>query len=333
MGARDADDLGLNTGKAYILERDAGGPGEWGEVAQLFASDFVEYADFGDAVAIDGDTVAVGAPGSDPPGCIPNDCGAVYLFERDQGWSEVAQLVQPYPTEFDAFGTAVAIRDDTLLVGASSAIGTGAAYVFERDAGGAAAWGLTATLLAPDRDQNDRFGYAVAIDGDTAIVGAWRKDCPDGLGDDCGAAYVFERDVGGPGAWGVVAKLVASDAQEEAGFGSAVAIDGDRVVVGAWFEENDDEPGAAYVFGRDAGGPGAWGELARLFPDGHTPGDRFGVSVAVDGDTMVVGADRDRPHGGTERGAAYVFRPLLRAGKEVRGCRLPGAASRVPFTS
>jgi hypothetical protein len=160
-------------------------------------------------------------------------------------------------------------------------------------------------LTASDGAFSDTFGSAVAISGDTAVVGAPRDDHAVNAEWDKGSAYVFERDAGGEGAWGEVAKLTASDAAENDFFGASVAMDGDRLVVGAW---NDDGKGAAYVFERDAG---AWSEVAKLTASDAAADDGFGDPVAIDGDTVVVGAvlDDHEVNGGDEdeKGSAYVF--------------------------
>ena len=153
-------------------------------------------------------------------------------------------------------------------------------------------------LLAPHGQADDRFGGDVAVSGDTAVVGASRED---GGGSDAGAAYVFRRDQGGAGIWGEVTKLTASDAQAGDFFGNSVAISGDTVVVGAYeegtgtvgaFEEGAGgiSAGAAYVFQRDQGGADNWGEVKKLAASDTQAFDQFGISVAVSGDTAVVGA-------------------------------------------
>jgi hypothetical protein len=144
-------------------------------------------------------------------------------------------------------------------------------------------------LVALDGAAGDVAGFSVAVQGDTAVVGA-------PVDDGWGAAYVFERD--GSGSWSQQAKLVASDPQAGDSFGNAVAIEGERIVVGAQLED-DIRPssGAAYVFMR-AGA--AWTQEAKLKAGDPTfGGDNFGASVAIDGETIAVGA------GG--KPAAYVF--------------------------
>jgi len=138
-------------------------------------------------------------------------------------------------------------------------------------------------LTASDSTAGDEFGYAAAISGDTIVVGAWNND---GAGSDAGAAYVFERNQGGADNWGQVKKLTASDAAVNDSFGKAVAIDGDRLVVGAPATVNFSTVGAAYVFERNEGGSNNWGEKQKLLASDAWPNDKFGNAVAISGTTV-----------------------------------------------
>ena len=159
-------------------------------------------------------------------------------------------------------------------------------------------------LLASDAEAGDRFGYSVAVSGDTAVVGARSEDAG---GNDAGAAYIFQRDEGSADNWGELKKLLASDAQPGDSFGFSVTISGDTAVVGAVFEDaGGDDAGAAYLFQRDQGGADSWGEVAMLTASDAQAGDLFGWSVAVSGDSAVVGAFFEDA-GGLFAGAAYLF--------------------------
>lgn len=193
----------------------------------------------------------------------------------------------------DQFGFAVAVSGDRALVGAFGSSGggdsSGAAYVFEFDG---VSWTETAKLVASDASAEDLFGYAVALDGDRALVGAPGDDA------EAGAAYVFDLSGGG---WTESAKLTASDSAAADDFGISVALDSDRALIGAFGD--DAFTGAAYVFDRGASG---WAETAKLVPATAAPGDDLGVSVALDGDRALVGADGDGDNGAAA-GAAWVF--------------------------
>jgi uncharacterized repeat protein (TIGR01451 family) len=207
--------------------------------------------------------------------------------------TQVAKLTASDTATYDYFGFSVAISGDTLVVGAEGkASGTGATYVFERDEGGA--WSQVKKLTASDGAVGDYFGDSVAISGDMLVVGAQHNAF------DTGAAYVFERDEGGTNAWGQVKKLTASDGAVSDNFGFSVALSGDTLVVGAYGQSGR---GAAYVFERDEGGTNAWGQVKKLTASDGALDDNFGASVALSGDTLVVGA-----YGKSSfTGAAYVF--------------------------
>ena len=157
-------------------------------------------------------------------------------------------------------------------------------------------------LLASDAQTGDGFG-SVAVSGDIAFVGAFQED---GAGSQAGAAYIYQRGLGGADNWGELKKVIASDAEAGDEFGASVAISGDTAVVG---KPRDDAggslAGAAYVFGRDQGGVDNWGEANKLTASDAETGDRLG-GVAVSGDTAIAGAPREDA-AGADAGAAYIF--------------------------
>jgi hypothetical protein len=301
---------GCYRGAAYVFQRNQGGAGNWGQVKKLTASDAQDDDEFGISVAISGDTAVVGARLEDGAG---TNRGAAYVFERNQGgpddWGQAKKLTASDAEDSDYFGFSVAVSGDAAVVGAQAEDGAtidrGAAYVYERDQGGAGNWGQVKKLTASDAASSDYFGSSVAVSGDTALVGALGED---GAGSERGAAYVYERDQGGPGNWGQVKKLTASDAQDNDRFFVA-AVSGDTTVVGAQTEDGaGTDRGAAYVFERNQGGPDNWGEVEKLTASDAQDEDEFGGSVAVSGDTAVVGAYLE-DGAGSNRGAAYVFGP------------------------
>ena len=233
---------------------------------------------------------------------LPSDGDAAPL-------SEVKKLLASDAEPRDAFGFSVAVSGDTAVVGAAGedagATDAGAAYIFQRDEGGTDNWGELKKLTASDAQDSSGFG-AVAVSGDTAVVGANNENAG---GIAAGAAYVFGRDQGGSDNWGEVKKLTASDRQPAALFGSSVALSGDTAVAGAPSIQTGTRkpgPGAAYVFQRDEGGAGNWGEVAKLTASDAQVNDVFGISVAVSGETAIVGASVEDA-AGSNAGAAYVF--------------------------
>ncbi len=313
-------------GAAYLFTRNQGGADNWGEVTILHASDPQTQDYFGESVSISGDTLIVGANAEDGGEGDPvSSAGTVYVFARNQGgadtWGEVTILRASDMQVGDRFGEAVSISGDTLVVGAFLEDGgpgdpitnTGAAYVFTREDG---AWHESISLHASDMQALDGFGYAVSASGDVLVVGAPNED--GGVGDpitDTGAAYLFTRNQGGADVWGEVTILRASDAQAGDGFGKAVSVNGDTVVIGANEEDGGTgdpatDAGAAYIFTRNQGGADTWGEVTILHASDMQVYDRFGSAVSINGDTAIVGTPYENGGAGdpaTDAGAAYVF--------------------------
>lgn len=268
------------------------------------------FDSFGYAVALsaDGDTLLVGAPFDGSGG--DRSVGEVYAFARTtSGWRHDATLENPDPEARDDFGLAVALSADgeTALVSApgnAADSDVGEAYTFTRTAGG---WSHDATLENPDPDENDRFGYAVALsaDGRTALVGA-PSDPP--FTPIPGAAYVFEHDDGG---W-TPTVLPNPHPDPIDGFGLAVALsaDGNAALVGEPVDETGSmaEVGEAHVYTRTAGEWDTANPVTLENPEPET-GDRFGLAVAIsaDGETALVGAPFDDGDAGRFVGEAYVF--------------------------
>ena len=251
VGANSEDTGASAAGAAYILYRNQGGPNNWGQVRKVQASDLGMNDQFGRAVGISADVAIVGAWQEDTGGI---DAGAAYVLYRDQGgldnWGEVRKIMAADAATADEFGYSVAISGDVAIVGAdrADAVGSwsGAAYLFERNQGGADNWGQIHKLLGADTEAVDFFGHVVAISGDSAIVGASGEDS---AAPDAGAAYTFHRLQGGPDNWGQVSKLSASDAEASDAFGGGAAVSGDTALVGASGEDTaGSNAGAVYVF-------------------------------------------------------------------------------------
>ncbi len=156
-------------------------------------------------------------------------------------------------------------------------------------------WIQVAKLTASDGVADDDFGFSVAIEGDTIVVSARRDDSYRG------SAYVFVKPAGGWSDLTQTAKLTASDGAASDQFGYSVAISGDTIVVGA--SGDDSSRGSAYVFVRPAGGWSNMTQTAKLTASDRAAGDYFGPSVAISGNTLLVGALGDDAF----RGSAYVF--------------------------
>ncbi|MCB9600333.1 MAG: hypothetical protein H6722_11585 [Sandaracinus sp.] len=266
-------------GVAYVFERS---DGVWRLTQRLEASDDpTSSAVFGRNVALSGDLLAIGAPGA---GCELLGCGAVYVFRKiADTWVAEEKITLVDGEERDYFGTDVAVSGDTLLTSTGSLrAARSAAYVFVRTPEG---WRRQQKLVSPDADVDAvNFATSLALQGDTAIVGAIRDDCA--LGRECGAAYVFVRS---GDTWTQTQRLEADDASDTAWFGSTIAIRGDTAIVGAYRERcaRGVDCGAAYVFERTAG---AWNQTQKLTASSRGLRARFGRAVALSDETMLVSA-------------------------------------------
>ncbi len=299
----------VSDGSGFCVCNDAATPKAATEFdLKLTASDAAADDQFGLSVAISGNTAIAGAWGQDSGG---TSAGAAYVYVRDAGsgaWDAGTRLVAPVAQPFAFFGGDVTIDGDIAIVGAdgedSPGTDAGAVYVFVRDPDNGT-WDAGTRLVAPDAQAGDRFGYSVAISGNSAIVGAPFEE--GGAGDpaeDAGAAYVFVRDAG-TGQWDAGTKLDwTTSVAKFSEFGFDVAIDGDLAVVGAPTFAVDF--GAVFFFARDSG-TGSWGTGDLLRPGIEFGVGEFGTSVAISGDTAIVGVPQGtKENGTTVFGAAAV---------------------------
>ena len=259
---------------------------------------------FGQSVAISDDTVVVGARYEDGPG--GSNTGAAYVFVRDgDDWVEEAILRASNAAPEDSFGYSVAISGDTIVVGAIGrddvASGAGGAYVFVRNSG---TWTEQAFLTRSVAGANDFFGWSVGVSGDTVVVGAPNFDINPSPAGNEGQAYVFTRTGttwSAPTSINPTSRTLVGGAE----FGNSVSIDGSTIVIGAIDQSTTvSTSGAAYVF---TGSGASWSEQAELAASDRANGDQFARSVAVSGDTVVVGAPTEDTSPLTDQGAAYVF--------------------------
>jgi hypothetical protein len=289
-------------GAAYVFQIIGGG---WLPREKLRAADGVAQDRLGWSVAIRGDTLFAGAIKAEIGG--NQSQGAVYVYTRQSGlWSQSQKLFDDEGALADLFGNALALTEDTALVGAYSAniggnVNQGAAYVYSRVGG---TWLLEERFVASDGANPDQFGWSVALDEDLALVGAWGKNI-DGI-EEHGAAYVFRRS---GNTWNEEQRLTPADGEELGLFGWAVALEDHVALIGA----RNDLPGetlqgVVYEFRRNVG---LWEEIQRLeAPIGHGL-DGFGEAVALGSDRALVGSPSNvlaQPSGG----AAWVYgRPVL----------------------
>ncbi|HVR35511.1 MAG TPA: hypothetical protein VMS21_06625 [Methylomirabilota bacterium] len=199
-------------------------------------------------------------------------------------WQLQASLTDDTSSATDQFGSSLALDGDTLVVGAwrddEGGTDTGSAYVFVRDG---TDWSLQQKLAPSVRASSDYFGMAVDVDEDTIIVGAPHRNSSSG-NTFPGRAFVFVRN---GGVWTEQSLLTALDGAGRDAFGSAVAVDGDRALVGAPWDNSFD--GSAYVFNRSEA---FWLESGKLTGDGG----QFGASLDLKGETTIVGGSSDGSH-------------------------------------
>ena len=307
-----------DTGSAYVFTRSGT---TWTQQQKLTAGDGTASDEFGNAVAIQGDLIAVGAHFADLPGNAAS--GSVYLFQRSgTAWTPTQKLIPipgpfPVPAGFvqkpfvnyspilgDHFGESIAMNGGRMAVGASTsdlpATSAGAVYVFA-EAGGT--YAMQQKLVIPDGTNGDIFGCSVALEGTTLIGGA-REDSPVIGKSAYGAAYVFEF---AGGLWNSQGKLTAADGASADRFGWSVAVSKDVVAIGAREDDTTVGPdaGSVYVFVRSGS---AWTQQQKLAPTDTFNGDRFGAGLAFESRThLVVGAAEKALTGPNGQGAAYTF--------------------------
>lgn len=266
----------------------------WTETQKLLALDGATDDEFSSSVSLDGDTAIIGAPFDDDNGI---DSGSVYVFTRTGStWTQQAKLLASDGAADDRFGWSVSLDDNTVLIGAiwddDNGGNSGSAYVYTRTG---STWTQQEKLLASDGSEHDSFANSVSLNSDTALIGTYLDD---DNGDASGSVYVFKR-IGTT--WTQQAKLLASDNAQGDLFGKSVSIYGETALIGAvQDDDNGAESGSAYVF--TCAGT-SWTQQAKLLASDGTPGDAFGYSVSLYGETALIGANYKTS--GT--GATYVF--------------------------
>jgi len=309
-GSRNDTGQGFtDAGAAYVFVKPIGGwSGNLHETAKLVGSEDYQRAELGSSVAIAQDTIVLGQV-----------LDAVYVYVKPlSGWagtlteSAVLWASDDEPI-IEAFGHDVALSGETIVVSATDTVtladDQGAAYVFVKPPGG---WSgeLTesAKLTSSDGAANDLFGESVAISGDAIAVSAWWDDV-DGNEDE-GSVYVFVKpNVGWTGNLNESSKLTMSDGVWDSSFGYDIAMSGDTIIAGNHADViGTREQGSAYVFTKPVGGwTGNLNESSKLIACDASLSDNFGIGVAIDGDTIVIGASNAPIGSNPAQGAAYVF--------------------------
>lgn len=297
VGAPGREGFFLNSGAAYIYTL---GDSGWGDEVVL-QPDAGNTTRFGSSVAVSGDVAVVGSPLHDFN--ISANCGAAYIYRRVGGaWQPPQHLLPPSPGSNNNFGAAVATSGDLVLVGEIAGDGPagncGLVHVY-RDTGGS--FVLEATLAATDPGSFDQFGAALAVEGETIVVGAPFRN-------NAGAAYVFQNS-GSPGSpsWSSAGPMTPVGIAAGDLFGFSVSIDGTRAAVGAPQADVNAvvDTGTAYIIDAVTTSPAITTTLTA--PGGGGPNDYFGYSVSIWDTRVLVGAYSSNPNSTIEAGEVHVF--------------------------
>ena len=285
IGSIGDDDQGLFSGSVYLFDAFSGN-----QIMKILPNDGAEFDFFGMSIALDNDIVAIGAPLDDDNG---NLSGSAYLFDVNTG----VQLAKLHPDDAaarDWFGSAIAISNDVVVVGAYEnddvPVRSDSVYVFD------ASTGVQVAKLIPNGGANldtMGFGFSVSIDNNIVAAGATLED---GIDFQTGAAHIFDATTGVE-----LAKLMANDGEFQDLFGFSIAISNGIVAVGAPQDtENGILSGSAYLFDANTGE-----QLHKLIPNDGIKFQQFGFSIAIENGLAVVGAwDNDL---GVNSGSVYVF--------------------------
>jgi hypothetical protein len=323
----------LGRGAAYVFQRDAG-TSDWRETKQLLPHDDLDFRNFGQHLAVDGQTIAVAVPTTRSWNGFASQTAGVYLFGRDEGgpdmWGAILKVTDPIVEDYvdpignpyarGDFATSIALSGDLLAVGAVSSGAEGMVMIFERHLGGPNNWGKLATILESDlgdaRGSDEAFGQAVALDGDNLLIGAPPDRNTSEEGDfswtnNNGAAFVFRRDAVERARFTYVTRLESTAAPGEYdAFGLQVALAGGTAIIGApggsggFLSEN---PGAVYIFNQDQVNRDSWQQTAGLTASDASVFDLFGNSLAIAGDALLIGAPGKSIGFNSNQGRAYLF--------------------------
>ena len=302
IGSRFDDEVSNNAGAVYVYLRNPD-THKWSFEDKLFMTGAEAGDNFGTSVAIDGDTIVVGAPQDDINEVAFK--GSAHVFTRGPGgWDNGVELLpEDDNLKYENYGISVDIDNGTIVVGVAydddiddnpTSGATGSAYVFEKN--DLEEWARAAKLLPPTIADHQNFGWSVAIDRGTIVVGA-----PHWTASGIGEAYEFGRL---DGVWQNTAeRLPATDNLDADNFGWSVAISGEIIVVGARFDDNaeGDDFGSITIFEFSSGD---WINEGKWWASNGEPGDLFGIDVATNGEVVIAGAQKNEQF---NRGSAYLF--------------------------
>ncbi len=327
------DDEGVdsisNAGAVYVFEKES--DGTWGQMQKIVANDRSASSYFGFSVAISNSFIIVGAYTNSTDENDENSklfAGAAYIFayqSETSSWIQLQKIVSSDRNKRDYFGYAVAISDSFAIVSANAEdedengdnmlSSAGSAYIFKYDKSDTQ-WSQTQKIVASDRAAGDCFGQSLSLDGENAIIGAY-KEGEDVSGDNtlqyAGSAYIFKYNESDD-TWSQIQKLVASDRSEGDNFGCSVGLSGELAVVGANNEDDSENTvtsaGAGYCFKQKS--DGTWEQINKIVANSRYESDEFGCSVAINDSTIIAAAayndfDESEDNEILNSGSAYIY--------------------------
>jgi len=304
VGANYDDDKGVNSGSAYIYKKVGN---SWIMQEKIVPDDGASSDYFGQAVSNNGGYAIIGAYGDDDKG---SSSGSAYIYKRDGStWTQQAKLLAKDGEADDFFGAKVFIHNSYAIVGAygndDDGSKSGSAYIFKRDG---STWIQQAKLVAEDGAEQDIFGVSVSLSGDYAAVGSYLDD---DKGSKSGSVYIFKKE---GSSWAQQTKLLANDGAANDYFGYAVSLDGDYLIVGAYYDDDKaSNSGSAYIFQRQGE---IWSQKSKLTAIDGNANDYFGFSVSISKNFAVVGSYRKK-YIETASGGAYLFKQVGDTWKQV----------------
>ncbi|MCF6441817.1 FG-GAP repeat protein [Pseudoalteromonas luteoviolacea] len=316
LGVSRRDSRGKDSGAVVVFEKQGN---TWTQKQILTAIDGKAGDVFGQSIALTERFLVIGAPHSDAP---HKDSGSAYVYTRENGaWQYQTKLTAKDGAADDLFGISVAIDGNTILVGADLhdeiAQEAGAVYAYEFDG---KQWQQQAKLMAKDGGHTDIFGVRVALRGDTALISA-RRDDIEGVGEDAGSAYIFERT---DGKWTQTQKLVAPDAHADDRFARGVTLSNDTALISAMHHDaNGSNAGAVYMYKKQGN---LWHYTSKIVAKDGKIDDRFGWNLALSNQHAIVAAPH-RDDNGNSSGAVYMLdlegqKPITSSNNADNGAKL-----------
>lgn len=311
VGAINSTTEGVLSGSIYLFARDLGGENNWGEALRLTATNLAADSRFGWSVSLDGDLLAVGAPGASPHG---NESGQIFLFGRNEGgpdaWGEIMRWA---PTGTGAaqseFGWSVSLDGNTLVVGAPKynvdtnvSVREGSVFHFSRHQGGSNNWGL-AEMLTVEADllsQSFTYGWAVSVHEDILAVGAPLMQA--GTVSEAGRVHLYERSDTSSFQY---RNRIDRRNDEERRFGYSVVVRNDLLFIGAPRRASLPHTGAAYLYRRNETDPAQWDLVEKLRRPSGSSAELFGGAVGLKRETGIVGASGTSA---SDHGHAFLYR-------------------------